>query len=213
MQSVWLARLEWNDKNEAGASQNQPSKKFCDEMVLWRKHHVHLYENDKWNNQKPTRGTSIKCHVQHLESDIDMWTNRHTTCGQKRKRHVGHRENDTWSNRERIHGKTGRWHAIENKLTRVSCSYRHMDCYQLATSLPSFATRATRHVTCQRGRSHVERQRVLWRLPARTCTRESGHPVTFQRRVNEAKMVSRRNFLSSWKNHFSDVLVVLSRQT
>jgi len=34
MQSVWLARLEWNDKNEAGASQNQPSKKFYDEIVL-----------------------------------------------------------------------------------------------------------------------------------------------------------------------------------
>jgi len=39
MQSVrlaglkYLAGLEWNDKNVAGASQSQPSKKFCDEMV------------------------------------------------------------------------------------------------------------------------------------------------------------------------------------
>ena len=54
-----------------------------------------------------------------------------------------------------------------------------------------FATRATRHFTCQR---------VLRRLPARTCTRGSGRPVTFQQRVNETKMVSRQNFLSSWKN-------------
>ena len=76
-----------------------------------------------------------------------------------------------------------------------------------------FATRAARHVSCQRGQSHMESQRVPWRLPARTCTHGSGPPVTFQRRVNEAKLVTRRNFLLSSKKHFSDILAVSSRQT
>jgi hypothetical protein len=76
-----------------------------------------------------------------------------------------------------------------------------------------FATRVAHHVNCQQGRSHVERQRVLWHLPVRTCTRGSGSLVTSQRCVNEAIMVPRRNFLSSWKKYFSDISAVSSRQT
>ena len=61
---------------------------------------------------------------------------------------------------------------IENKLTRVLCSYRHVDCYQLATSLSSLrhvlpatlpasvdeATWSTSvsYGACQRGCVHVD---------------------------------------------------------
>ena len=54
-----------------------------------------------------------------------------------------------------------------------------------------FATRAARHVSYQRGQSHEEHQRVPWRLPAWMCTHGTEPPVPFQRRVNEAKLVSR----------------------
>ena len=86
-----------------------------------------------------------------------MWT--------KWKRHMGHRENDTWTNREKDTWKN--W-----KMTHVSCSYHHVDCYQLATSLSSLqhvlpatlatsvdkATRSTSvsHCGCQRGCAHME---------------------------------------------------------
>ena len=48
---------------------------------------------------------------------------------------MGHHEKDTWSNRERTQEKNGKMTCDENKLTSVICSYHHVDCYKLATSL------------------------------------------------------------------------------
>ena len=160
-------------------------------MVLWQKHHVQLYENDAWNNWKLTRGTSIKRHLQHLESD--MWTNRHATLGQNGHRHMGHRENDTWTNREKDTWKN--W-----KMTHVSCSYHHVDCYQLATSLSSLqhvlpATLAASvdkatwsasmsHGGCQHKCAHVD-PGLQWRF-SNASTKQNWFPgrISFRRRKN-----------------------------
>ena len=128
-------------------------------------------------------------------------------------RHVDIKGTDTWVTERMTRGRIEKGHMekLEDDTCQLLISPRGLLPTRHIAIL--FATCAAHHVSCQRGQSHMESQRVPWRLPARMCTRGSGRPVTFQRRVNEAKMVSRRNFLSSWKKHFSDVLAVSSRQT
>jgi len=128
-------------------------------------------------------------------------------------RHVDTKGTDTWVTERMTRGRIEKGHM--EKLEDDTCQLLILPCGLLPARHIAilFATRAARHVSCQRGQSHVECQHIPWRQPARMCTRGSGPLVTFQQCVNEAKLVSRQNFLSSSKKHFSDVLAVSSRQT